>query len=240
MDTLVDVVGVSWGLWKLEIETVTASAVNAGRVAPASFHLIRQFKIPVLAESPPHELATPTGIAILSEIAERFGPMPAMVLEKAGYGAGAKDYAGRPNVVSIYRGRAAQSITAAPPVLLLETVIDDMDPRLYPHVCELLLQAGALDVWWAAVGMKKGRPGFSLHVLADPSQEATLTALLFRESTTLGIRRQILDRWVLPRDERGLRKVARLPNGSTKTAVEYEVARRLALKHGTPLRKLLK
>src|SRR6185312_14709859 len=92
-------------------------------------------------------------------------------------------------------------------VVLLETVIDDMDPRLYPHVCDLLLKAGALDVWWTPVGMKKGRPGLAFSVLAAPEKETVLTRVLFAETTTLGIRRQPLERWLLPRRGKGLFKI---------------------------------
>ncbi len=88
-----------------------------------------------------------------------------------------------------------------------------MDPRLYPHVTELLMKSGALDAWWISAGMKKGRPGTAYSVLCRPEDEPRLLRLLFAETTTLGIRRLPLERWVLPRQAKGLRKIAQFPGG---------------------------
>jgi pyridinium-3,5-bisthiocarboxylic acid mononucleotide nickel chelatase len=242
LDTMIDVVGVSYGLWKLGIDKIESSHLNSGRLAPATVHLIRRYKIPTYGNSFQFELATPTGVAILGEIAKCFGPMPVQSIEQAGYGAGGRDHPGRPNVLAIYKGKAVSSIKkwTIEQVVELQTVIDDMDPRLYPHVSELLFQAGALDVWWISAGMKKGRPGTAFHALARPSQEAELLDILFRETTTLGVRRFPLERYVLPRHHEGVRKVARLPDGHRKAQPEYEWVRRKALQRAIPLQKLLK
>lgn len=265
LDTLVDVVGTSWGFWKLNLNDITASPLNTGRAAPATAVMLQASRVPVYSSNASEELATPTGVAILLQFAKEFKSMPEMRLEKSGYGAGSKDTPDRPNVVGIYQGSLSPSPSPGgggehsknyplppgegePPrsgvvgeaVLLLETVIDDMDPRLYPHVMDLLLKAGALDVWWAPIGMKKGRPGISFTVLCHPAEETRLRDLLFRETTTLGIRRQPVQRWVLPRKSGGLRKIARLSKGKTKTQVEFETAKQLSLGRAVPLVKLLK
>jgi uncharacterized protein (DUF111 family) len=242
LDTVVDVLGCAWGFWRLGIAEATASALNTGRVAPATAVLLRARAIPVYASTSEFELATPTGVAILAHIACRFGALPAGALEGAGYGAGQRDTPGRPNVLAIYRSRRSTSGAAwtSEPVLLLETVIDDMDPRLYPHVTERLMSAGALDVWWTSIGMKKGRPGIAYTVLCRPTDEARLLPILFSETTTLGIRRHALDRWILPRTTRGSQKVAWLSSRRVKRRGEFERIRQQALAYDIPMRKLLK
>jgi uncharacterized protein (DUF111 family) len=184
------------------------------------------------------ELATPTGVAILSSFASHYESMTFTPLQRAGYGAGLRDIPGKPNVLAIYQG--SPTIWSRDQVVLLETHIDDMDPRLYPHVTDLLFKKGALDVWWSSVGMKKGRPGTAFSVLCSPEQENVMTAILFQETTTLGIRRQALERHVLPRQSKGRFKIAILPHGENKKQVEYEPARKRADRSSIPLRELLK
>jgi len=199
LDTLVDVLGSSWGFWRLGFSPVTASHVNTGRIAPATAQILKECKIPAYSTQSQLEFATPTGVAILSVLAKDFGAMPALDIRAAGYGAGQKDIPGKPNVLAIYRGTLVGTQTDIPrePVLLLETVMDDMDPRLYPHVSELLMKNGALDAWWISAGMKKGRPGIAYSVLCRPEDEQKLVHILFTETTTLGIRRVPLERWTL-------------------------------------------
>ncbi|HVO33314.1 MAG TPA: nickel insertion protein, partial [Elusimicrobiota bacterium] len=188
-----------------------------------------------------YELATPTGLALLSTLVQSYDVMPAGQLKRAGYGCGQQEIPGKPNVLAIYEFQATPAASwDQDQVILLETVIDDMDPRLYPHVADMLFKSGALDVWWIAAGMKKGRPGTAVSVLCRPAQELAMVRILFTESTTLGIRRQPLQRWVLPRYFRGNLKIARLPGGITKAKGEYEITRRRAGHHGVPLVKLLK
>jgi len=242
LDTLIDVVGCAWGFWKLNIREVMASPLQTGRIAPATAVMLQQRRIPVFAGTTARELATPTGVAVLSTIATAYQPMPELRLEKTGYGAGTQDLSGHPNVLAIYRG---EPVAPALPynqetVVCLETVIDDMDPRLYPHVTDLLFKRGALDVWWSAVGMKKGRPGIAFSVLCPPALEPRLMHILFQETTTLGVRRLPVQRWVLPRKEQGLRKIAFLPGGARKRQTEFEVARKRSESRAVPLVKLLK
>lgn len=240
IDTLVDVLGSCWGFWKLGMDAPRASRLNTGRLAPATAVMLRDHKVPIYSTSD-RELATPTGVAILLEFVKEFKGLPEMELHQAGYGAGQQDPVGRPNVVGIYQGKALNSkIEPLEPILLLETVIDDMDPRLYPHVMELVLQAGALDTWYTPIGMKKGRPGIALSVLCRPQDEAPLKDILFQETTTLGIRRHPVDRWVLPRAQKGSNKVALLPGRRQKVQVEFEIAKKAASRRAIPLLKLLK
>jgi len=242
LDTLIDVLGSSWGFWRLGIDRMTASSINTGRIAPATAQIIQECRIPAYSTHSQFELATPTGIAILSILASGFGAMPPIEIQSAGYGAGQRDIPDKPNVLAIYQGTLLPKDKKIPcePVLLLETIIDDMDPRLYPYITELLMKNGALDAWWISAGMKKGRPGIAYSVLCRPKDEKCLVKLLFAETTTLGIRRLPLERWTLPRQAGGMRKVAQLPTGGTKSQAEYELARRKAFSLSIPLRKLLK
>jgi uncharacterized protein (DUF111 family) len=143
-----------------------------------------------------------------------------MTLEKTGAGAGTRDI---PNAGMLRIIVGVSPLTGAPApemdeAILLETNIDDMDPRVYPYIMEQLLAAGVKDVWLTQVLMKKGRPGVLLSVLCDARQEQAAIQLIFREATTLGIRRLACPRYVLPRKMKGNRKVAELPGGKTKIA----------------------
>lgn len=242
MDTLIDVLGTSWAVWYLGVEEIRSSPVSIGRLSPAAAWIFQTHRIPLLRTDVAHELATPTGAAVLAHLNPIFHSSSPYRILKGGFGVGKNDFPSRPNVIGVFQ---VESMVASSPlqsdqVLLLETAMDDMDPRLYPHVADLLFAAGALDVWWTAVGMKKGRPGIALTVLGKPEAEARLRKILFSETTTLGIRRQVIDRWTLPRQEKGFYKVAQLPGGKTKRQVEFEVARARAHRTTEPLRKLLK
>jgi pyridinium-3,5-bisthiocarboxylic acid mononucleotide nickel chelatase len=237
MDTLVDVVGNSWAFWKLGLIDPIASPINTGRIAPATAAMLRSSKVPVFSKGAENELATPTGVAILLQFVRAFRGMPDMQLKASGFGAGENDPVGRPNVVGIYRGSADQNQEV---ISVLETVIDDMDPRLYPHVMEILLAQGALDVWWTSIGMKKGRPGISLTTLCRPELEQQLRDIIFRETTTLGIRSHQVSRQILPRHSSGARKIAWLPDGTRRAKGEYERVRQISKRRAKPLVKLLK
>lgn len=242
LDTLIDVVGTSWGFWKLGVTEIQSTPVHIGRLAPAAAWLVAHHRIPVYRYEGLHELATPTGIAILTQSTPKFSAGNASRLQRTGYGAGSRDTPGRPNVLgmSVVDSNAQLNPFTQDHVIRLDTLIDDMDPRLYPYISDLLFEAGALDAWWMSAGMKKGRPGTSFSVLCKPGDEAKMVEILFRESTTLGIRRQGLDRWVLSRNRSQKSKTALLPNGERKSQKEFEPMKAEARRTATPLRKLLK
>jgi uncharacterized protein (TIGR00299 family) protein len=263
IDTLVDVVGALWGLKLLGVEKVFASPLPAARgwvqsmhgplplPAPATLALLRGV---LLSPAPVEgELVTPTGAALLTHLAEAFGPPPAMTLRAIGYGAGRKDFpspgqgaSSHPNVLRLWLGEV-QDETPLERVVLLETNIDDMNPQLYEHVAERLFDAGALDVTLTPVQMKKNRPGTILSVLCRPAQADELSEIVFRETTTLGIRRLALNRQALPRRFEQLEtpfgavrvKVATLPDGTERAIPEYEDCRRLAREAGASLRAVV-
>lgn len=241
IDTLVDITGFCYCLELLGISQVHASPLNVGRPAPATIEILKKCRAQVYSDNPAVELTTPTGAAILSTISKSFGNMPELKIEKSGFGAGHKIIEKTPNILNALIGAAGavHTMFETDEVILIETNIDDMDPRLYPHVMEKLFLSGAKDVWLTQVLMKKGRPGIILSALSSIENESELARIIFRETTTLGIRRQSVPRFLLNRETKPGKKIARLPGGETKIKSEYETTRQKAIKTSTPLIKIL-
>mgnify|MGYP000474708186 CR=1 FL=1 len=253
IDTIIDVVGAFLGLHLLGIEKVVASPLPMGRgftrgahgaiplPAPATLGLLKG--VPIVGSEIDFELVTPTGAALLSAMSESFGPIPAMQLEAVGYGAGGKDLP-IPNLLRILIGKETTPLAATTETLvLLETNIDDMNPQVYEYVIERLFGAGALDVTLASVQMKKNRPGTQLSVLCHPSESSSLEAILFAETSTLGIRKMTVERHALQRSFETVEtpygsvrmKIAHWAEGHSRAAPEYEDCKRLAESSGAPL-----
>lgn len=255
VDAIIDIVGAICGLRLLGIEAVQASPLPLGRgfthsehgslplPAPAVVELLRG--VPVAGAAAPGETVTPTGAAILVMVATGFGPIPAMQLSQVGYGAGRRD-TDYPNVLRVLIG---ETDAAANTELLVElaTNIDDLNPQLYEHVLTRLFAAGSLDVWLLPAQMKKGRPGSLLSVLCRPEHEAALSEIIFRETTTLGLRRQMVERRSLAREIRVVQtrfgparvKMALLEGSLLRAMPEYDDCRQLAEGTGAPLRDIL-
>ncbi|MFH1369137.1 MAG: nickel pincer cofactor biosynthesis protein LarC [Elusimicrobiota bacterium] len=239
IDTLIDTAGSCLAAELLGITEIRASQLNIGRPAPATLEIIKENKIPVYSDNSSCELTTPTGAAIISNIASGFGAMPPMIIEKSGFGGGTKFITKAPNMLQAVIGRIPGGSAPGDEVILLETNIDDLDPRVYPYVMELLLKAGAKDTWLTHIIMKKGRPGTMLSTLCAPRDEGEMVLIIFRETTTLGIRRIPVLRHILARKSGKTRKIAYLHDGNTKSSVEFEQARKMALKTGQPLKDIL-
>lgn len=258
VDSIIDIVGTALALDILKVDGVSCSPVPPGSghircqhgilpvPAPATADLLRG--IPLSRLDVEGELTTPTGAALVSTLAGSFGPLPEMTLEAVGYGLGSKDL-DIPNFLRAFLGASAagSSVSGADTVLVMETNIDDMSPELLGHTMEVLFSAGALDVFFTPVHMKKNRPGTLLTVLCRPSCRDVMLQVLFNETTTLGIRVREEKRVIL---ERGVAEVD-TPHGkvSIKTAVdssghrlkyapEYEDCRRIALEKGIPAREV--
>lgn len=197
VDSIVDVVGTVHALEVLGIDDVWASPLNTGSgsvrcahgtypvPAPATLSLVKG--APIYAEGPAVELLTPTGALLVTGFAKGFGPMPPMVAERVGYGAGARDFPTRPNVLRAVVGRRADG-SARDMVLVLEFEVDDMNPQFFGPFMDACLAAGALDVYYTPIYMKKGRPGTLVTMLAPGERREALTALVFRETTSIGVR----------------------------------------------------
>lgn len=221
IDTLLDVCGVAALLDDLAVDRVASSPLPVGRglvraahgvlplPAPATVELLRG--APLVGIDIDVELVTPTGAALAASLAESWGPLPPLVLERAGYGAGALDLPDRPNVVRVLIGSAAGT-DRLPEVSLLETNLDDFNPELVPDAVERCFAAGALDVWTVPAQMKKGRPGIVLSALARPKDEAAVAAAILEETSALGVRIAGLRRYELEREER----IAEVAGGSVR------------------------
>ncbi len=253
LDAIVDIVGGVVGLRLLGIEQLYCSAlpVGGGTVrgahgalpvpAPATLELIAMANAPLAASSGdrPMEMVTPTGAALVTTLA-RF-ERPSMHLATVGYGAGGRDPEGWPNVLRLWLGDAIEP--ARPAMLLVETNIDDMNPEIYGYVQEKLFAAGAADVWFQSIQMKKNRPGVMLSVLCSADREDAITAVLLRETSTLGVRVSTISRHEAERETFEFAsslgpatvKVKRLPGEPPRVAPEYEACRRLAEARGLPL-----
>ena len=183
---------------------------------------------------------------LLSSLAAEFGSIPAITLEAVGYGAGGRDLS-IPNVLRLLLGQQATANSAATETLsLLETNIDDLNPEIYEYVMARLFDTGALDVFLAPIQMKKNRPATLLRVLCRPNDADMLMAILFAETSTLGVRQQTVLRHCLARWSQIVEtpfgpvrvKVASWGEGQVKAAPEYEDCRRLAESSGVPLREV--
>jgi uncharacterized protein (TIGR00299 family) protein len=191
------------------------------------------------------ELVTPTGAAIITEIASGFGEMPAMTVETIGYGAGKSDF-GIPNVLRVMVGEESVSVPAAQRVTVIETNIDDLNPQFYETAIERLFAAGALDVFLTPIQMKKNRPGTLLSVICDPAGAESLAAVVLAETSTLGVRMSRWERVCL--DRRWEEVVTRFGtirikigerDGKTITASpEYEDCKRAAAEHDVAVRQV--
>lgn len=260
VDCIVDIFGALIGINLLGIEKIYASPLNLGSgtvrtahgrlpvPAPATAEIVTG--IPVYASDTPFELTTPTGAALLREIADGFTNMPHMKITKIGYGAGQKDIEGIPNTLRVFIGEIIPEYLHAADgqIVVIETNIDDMNPQLYEYVMEKLFAAGARDVYLTTVIMKKGRPGIVLTVLCSQDRQGEITDILFKETSTIGVRFHTASRTMLHRNFQEaaspfgkLRiKVSRTADGMTKSTPEYEDCRRAAQKYNVPLLDVIK
>jgi hypothetical protein len=252
-DTIIDVVGTLLALDHLGISSIYASPVPMGKgfiegahgqiplPSPATIALLKE--IPVYGKDIGAELVTPTGAALLAELVDDFGPAPPMILENVGYGAGGRDLP-IPNLLRVLIGESSQSgKTTIDHLAILETNLDDLNPEIYPYVIESLFEGGALDVTLTPIHMKKNRPGTQIQVLCEPIDVDAMRLILFRETTTLGIKQYLIERYALPRTTREIEtpygkvrvKIAEISPDLNKISPEYEDCRKLAIEKGIPI-----
>jgi pyridinium-3,5-bisthiocarboxylic acid mononucleotide nickel chelatase len=255
-DAIVDIVGTCIGLDWLGVDTIFCSALPNGsgtvRAAhgllpvpvPAVLQLLSTRQVPVYDNGIQAELVTPTGAAIAVTLAKSFGPPPSMQLKQIGLGAGSKEFP-LPNLLRLWIGEAPENPAnlTQETVILLETQLDDISPQVIGYLYDELFATGALDVFTQAIGMKKSRPGLLLSVLCTPDTVNACEALIFRETTTLGIRRTVQQRTIL---HRAVETIA-TPLGSVRVKIahygdrlvnaqpEYEDCAQLARQHRIPL-----
>jgi uncharacterized protein (TIGR00299 family) protein len=255
LDALADVCGVALALEALGVDRVACSPLPAGRgliraahgvlplPAPATLELLRG--VPLNGVDCDVELVTPTGAALVATLAERrFGPLPPMVLETVGYGAGTRELLDRPNVVRVLIGSAVEDARAGArrPAVLVECTLDDLSGELVADAASACLAAGALDAWIAPVQMKKGRPGVVITAVARPHHEKAVAEAMLRHTSTLGVRLLPMLRWELDRerhtvlvdDQRVAVKVGRLDGELVNLSPEHEDVARAAHALGRP------
>lgn len=251
VDSIFDIVGACLALHLLKIDRIYCSPVNVGSgtvntehgilpvPAPATARLLQDR--PIYSRGPAMELTTPTGAAFVAALADSFGTLPPMRIKAIGYGAGDRDFQEHANVVRIMTGELTGA-TESTTVSVIEANIDDASPQVIAYATEKLLEAGALDVTLVPVQMKKCRPGVILQVISQPEKREELVALMFRETTTLGIRFHTAERRVQPREWVEVLTQygpVRIKAGSDGYSPEYEDARRIASASAVPLKQIL-
>lgn len=256
IDAIVDIVAASAGIHALAIDKWFCSALNVGGgfidcahghfpvPAPATADLLRG--LPTYSADPQMELITPTGAALIRAVAPTFSTQPAMRVQNIGYGAGAGNPKGFPNVLRLNIGES-ENVSSTDTVTVLETALDDLNPQIIAHVTERALQQGALDVMLTPVIMKKGRPGTLLTILCDPAKVPALERLLLRETSTLGIRIHQEQRSCLSRSHQSVStaygeiriKVGSLAKEEFNATPEFEDCRAAATTHNVPVKQVI-
>ena len=255
IDSLVDIVGTAICLEQMKIDRVYSSPVKVGSggtvntqhgpmpiPTPATLEILKGY--PIVLSDIPFELTTPTGAAIIKALSSGTLSAEQIRVDRIGYGSGSRDIPQIPNLLRLVVGDYEASYDRDS-VVSIETNVDDMNPEIHPFVVEELLNAGALDAYMTPIVMKKGRSGILLTVLAEETRLDAILALLFRETTTLGVRIHHLERRKLPRSQRRLDTslgsvVAKavVVDGQEILVPEFEECKRLAKEKNLPLREV--
>jgi uncharacterized protein (TIGR00299 family) protein len=253
VDSIADIVGSAVGLSLLGVDRIVCSPVPTGtgyieiehgRVsvpAPATAEILKG--VPLAPSVVSFELTTPTGAAIVKTVADEFGPLPPMTIQTIGLGAGDRDMKEQANILRLILGEAGNGLVSDQ-VWVLETNLDDISGEVIGHCTARLFEAGALDVYTTSIQMKKNRPGVLLSVLCGAELIARLEKIIFKETSTLGIRRWQACRHKLERRPHSVEtalgpiegKLAVLPDGSTSFSPEFEACRRIAAEKNVPLK----
>ena len=259
LDAIVDVVGAAICFDLLQIDRFVCSPLHVGSGTvemahgrfpvppPAVTELLKA--APIYATDIKGELVTPTGAAIIASVCDEYGPLPPMLLERSGYGAGSRTYKKFPNALRVLIGREQASSNETgtsnlETLWMLETNIDDMSPQVFGHVMERALELGALDCYFTPIQMKKNRPGELLSVLCNAAKKETITQMLFAETTTLGIRSYAVERRSLERQVIKVEtqygaigvKVARMNGHVVNEMPEFDQVQSAAVRAGVPFR----
>ena len=252
-DSIVDIMAAAIGCQHLKIDSFHFSRIPLGRgvtrsrhgplplPGPATLELLKG--LPVQWVDLNGETVTPTGAAIIATLGSHFGGAPRMTIEKIGYGAGQKEFPDRPNLFRLILG-ADEAPWKQEEMLVMETNIDDMNPEFYDYVLDRLFAAGARDVFLSAIQMKKNRPGTLLSVIAEPSLREKLSGIIFRETSTIGIRYYPVNRMILKRALKKVKtrfgtvkvKIIEEPDGTKRATPEYEDLKRIAETKKIPLK----
>jgi pyridinium-3,5-bisthiocarboxylic acid mononucleotide nickel chelatase len=254
LDSIIDIVGAVFGFEWFGISDVVASPLNVGGGTVTCAHGVFPVPAPATArllEGAPvygngdSELVTPTGALLITGYAREFGPLPAMRIDRMGYGAGDRDPKDTPNVLRVMHGERVTK-AADESVVQIECEIDDMNPQLFGPLMDRLAEAGALDVFYAPVQMKKNRPGTLVTVIALPETRESITGVLFTHTTTIGVRYQEMRRDTLDRKVVSVEtplgplriKVAGRAGRILNAAAEFDDCARVAAERGLPIKEV--
>jgi uncharacterized protein (TIGR00299 family) protein len=255
IDSIVDIVGAVFAMEWLGADRIVSSPLNVGSgtvscahgefpvPAPATVRLLKG--APIYSQGAAVELTTPTGALLITDYAQSFGPMPAMRISAVGYGAGDRDFAGHPNVLRVLVGQSDDG-QRFERIVSMECEIDDMNPQLFGPLMDRLYAAGALDVYYAAVQMKKNRPGTLVTVIAPVERRDALAGVLFTETTTIGVRHQEMLRERLERTIVTVEtscgpirfKVSARDGRTVNAAPEFEDCAKAAGERGLPIKEV--
>ena len=254
IDSIVDIVGGVWAIESLRLDKIYSSGLNIGEgfvdcahgrlpvPAPATLKLLKG--IPVFSTGVKTELTTPTGAALIGFYADKFQSVPEMTIIEDGYGAGSRVISAMPNLLRVMVGE--MSLKEIDSLVMIETNIDDMNPEIFDAVMESLFKAGALDVYFSSVIMKKSRPATKVSVLAEQKEREVLSKILLRETTSFGVRFYDVGRLTLDRGIQKLKtsygvikiKIGSLDGETVQAAPEFEDCRNSARKKKIPVKKV--
>ena len=263
VDSIVDIVGTAICIDALKPDKIVFSRIPLSKgfvkcqhgmfplPAPASLEILKD--VPVYFTDVKFELVTPTGAGIIKALADSFDDSGDMTIEKIGYGLGKKTYE-KPNVLRVYLYDEKKKITdqaqaqdqAQDQVIEIDANIDDMTGEQLGYIMELILEAGALDVYFTPIQMKKNRPGVKLSVLCSPEKQQALTQMLLTHTSTFGVRYKLMERDILEREFTEIQvfndivhcKIGKLNGVSIKIEPEYEDCKRIAKATGLPIAKV--
>jgi len=255
LDSIIDIVGTVFAMESIGADHVVASPLNVGSgsvhsahgvypvPAPATARLLKN--VPIYAGPQKAEMVTPTGALLVTGYAQEFGTVPPMRIAQIGYGAGNRDFPDTPNVLRVLIGES-EAAAASHSVVVVEAEIDDMNPQIFGVLMDRLLAQGALDVFYTPIQMKKNRPGTLLTVIAAPDAREALTATIFRETTTIGVRYRDMARESLDRHTVTVAtsigdvriKVAARNGQILNASPEFEDCVRLAAEHNVPAKNV--
>ena len=255
VDSIVDIVGSSLAIHLLGADVIVSSPINTGEgfvkcehgilpvPAPATLELLKD--IPCYSSGIKKELTTPTGAAFIGYFAEKFESLPSMSVLNTGYGAGDHEFKELPNLLRVVLGKVKECGDSQT-MKVIESNIDDMNPEFYDHVMELLFKAGATDVFFSPVHMKKNRPGIIISVIATMECFDSLIRVLLEETSTLGVRYYDINRITLQRTQKLIRttlgnirvKIGGVDESMRNISPEYEDCRKIALEKGIPIKRV--
>ena len=254
IDSIVDIVGGVWAIESLNLDTIISSPLNVGEgfidcahgrlpvPAPATLKLLKG--IPVFSNGVKAELTTPTGAAMIGFYAEKFESIPTMTIANEGYGAGSRVIPSLPNLLRVLVGNI--TIGKTNNLVMIETNIDDMNPEIFETVMESLFSAGALDVYFSAIIMKKNRPATKISVLAECGIREKLSKILLTETSSFGVRFYSVDRLILDREVKKLKtpyglikiKLGKLDGKIVQATPEFEDCRKISRTKKLPVKKI--